>query len=699
MSVTRKALHRRCTHCGLPIPGVPAANQETLFCCHACRLAAMIVGKQQEQGPASCHLLRLGFGTLLAMNIMMISLLMYSGSIEEHTLAAFRMVLLVLSLLALIVLLPPFLKGSLQEMKSFHILIAGGSLTAFGVSAFNTLNGTGGLFFDTATMLPVLVTFGTFIESSAKRRASDLLESLDSLLPASAKRITCSGLEEVATALLQPGDMIRVLPGERIPVDGCIMEGNTTIEEAPFTGEFLPRLCGPGDSVIAGTVNGTGSLVVIARQTGDDLLLNNIAEMIDTAWCNPSTAECIAERAAKLFIPLVLMIATGSLVVWTAVGNPAQGWLSALAVLVVACPCTIGIATPLATTLSVARAARSGIVVRGGRTMETAGTIDHIYFDKTGTITAGCPVILETITTDPDVEPLELLGRLAALESASEHALARAILTFTRDQGIETGTVRGVQVHPGRGISGMVTWQGRTCEVTAGTSDFAGTCKRPVKGPWTVIDVVWEGKTRGHVLLTDRMRTDAGQTVKALHSQNITSAILSGDRYLAALAMAEQCGIKRVEAPCRPEEKLAVITMAIAAGEKLAMVGDGINDAPALAAADVGIAFGAGMELARQAGNVIMFSDQLQQIPWLIGLSRYTGKIIKQNFAWSFLYNAIALGAAAAGLLHPLLAAVAMVVSSLTVLGNSLRVMNFPEMEPASLPQLYSASALPAENA
>ena len=645
----------------------------------------MIIGDQREQGPASLHLLRLAFGTLLAMNIMMISLLLYSRSIEDHSIPAFRMVLLVLSALALAILLPPFLKGALQELSRFrmslHVLIAGGSLAAFGVSAFSTIIGQGEIFFDTATMLPVLVTFGTFIESTAKSRASDMLHSLDSLLPASALRITPSGTEEIETGHLKPGDLIRVRPGERIAVDGCIIEGTTTIEEVAFTGEFLPRFRGPGDMVIAGTVNGTGSLVVAARQTGDKLLLNGIAEMIGNAWCNPSTAERIAERAATLFIPLVLSAATGSVIAWTFAGNPAQGWLSALSILVVACPCTMGIATPLATTLSIARAARNGIVVRGGRTMETAGTIDSVYFDKTGTLTSGSPVIVEIITTDPETTPEELLGRLAALESASEHALARAIITTAREQGLESGTTCNVLVHPGRGISGVVTWRGRTVEVTAGSREFAGGSDGEDHSdtPWTTIDVAWDGVYRGRVLLNDRVRADARLAIQTLKKQNISSVILSGDRYLSALAMAKQCGIGTVEAPRSPEEKLISITAALAAGKTVAMVGDGINDAPALAAADVGIALGAGMELARQAGNVVMFSDQLQQIPWLIELSRYTGRVIKQNFAWSFAYNTIAIAAGAAGLLHPLLAAVAMTISSLTVLGNSMRVMSFPD--------------------
>jgi len=696
-----------CAHCGLPVPAPGTADSEVVYCCRACRMVALIIGKQQ--GEQNWNLLRLGFGTLLAMNIMMISLLLYSGGLEAGTIPIFRLVLLELATPALAILLPPFLAGALRECYtrkvSIDALIACGSLTAFLVSAVNTLRGNGAIYFDTATMLPVLVTFGKVIESCAKTRAADLLHTLEVLLPATALRVTSEGISEVAIGTLQPGDLIRVRPGERVAVDGCICEGTSCIEEAAFTGEFLPRVCNPGDPVFAGTVNGSGSLLVQAEKTGSELLLHGIVSLIDAAWRNPSEAERLAQRAATLFIPALLVIATGSVVCWSLLGNLGQGLLSALSVLVVACPCTMGIATPLATSLAIARAARAGIIVRGGSVMERIAGTNRIFFDKTGTITVGEPALQEIQVIDPALDPGELLGRLAALESASGHVLGKAITAEAARRGCVAGSVAKVQIYPGSGISGAVTWQGSTKLLIAGTESFVRTGSgdsiavgglitkeasdaegvsetmkcQPRDGNLTVINVAWDGELRGRLLFGDAERLDARRCIEALDAYGISSVLLSGDRLPAALAAACRTGITQIEAPRTPAQKLQAIGDSIAAGHIVAMVGDGINDAPALAAAHTGIAFGAGADLARQAGNVVILSGRLMQVPWLIGLSRRTGNIIRGNFAWSFGYNFIAVAAAAAGLLHPLLAALAMAVSSLTVLGNSLRITRYPD--------------------
>ena len=689
-----RAFRPACAHCGLPVSAAGTRDPDAVYCCHACRVVALIIGKQGgEQG---WHLLRLGFGTLLAMNIMMISLLLYSGSIEPETTPVFRLVLLGLASPALAILLPPFLSGALRECAakkiSLDALIACGSLTAFSVSAVNTLRGSGAVYFDTATMLPVLVTFGKVIESCAKTRAADLLHGLESLLPVTALRLTPHGTAEVGIEALRAGDLIRVRPGERIAVDGRIHEGSSSIEEAAFTGEFLPRLCRPGDSVTAGTVNGTGSLVVRAERTGSELLLRGIVAMIDAAWRNPSDAERIAQRAATLFVPVLLVLAAGSLTGWWLLGNLGQGLLSALSILVVACPCTMGIATPLATSLAIARAGRAGIVVRGGRVMESMARTNLFFFDKTGTMTEGRPVLQQIQVIDAAAGEEMLLGCLAALESAGGHPLGRAVVAEALRRGCEAGEVSQVQVHPGSGLSGSVTWQGVTRLVRAGSRDFvagaAGEAPLPSAGPpegtlaedgCSVIEVAWDGELRGRLLFADPVRPEAGKCVAALVTQGISSVLLSGDRSAAAASVAGRTGIARVEAPRTPAQKLQAVTDSIAAGSFVAMVGDGINDAPALAAAQTGIAFGAGTDLARQAGNVVILSGRLMQLPWLIELSRQTGRIIRGNFAWSFGYNAVALTAAALGVLHPLLAALAMVVSSLTVLGNSLRISGYPD--------------------
>ena len=697
-AAVRASKGRACAHCGLPValpapagasgdsPGDPGDPAE-IFCCHACRLVAMIIGRQ-EQGEHSWNLLRLGLGALLAMNVMMISLLLYSGSVETDTVPLFRLILLALALPALAILIPPFLAGAAREITarrlSLDVLIALGSLSAFSISAVNAVRGAGEIYFDTATMLPLLVTVGKIIEASAKTRAADLLHTLEALLPRTALLVGAQGSEEVAIDRLQPGDLIRVRPGERIAVDGSILEGTSSIEEAAFSGEFLPRLCRPGDRVTAGTVNGTGTLLVRAERTGGQLLLHGIVAMVQDAWRHPSQGERIAQRAASLFIPVVLLVAAGSIIWWSLSGNAGQALLSALSVLVVACPCTMGIATPLATSLAIARAAGGGVVVRGGSVMERMARTDTVFFDKTGTVTAGFPVLREIELIDPQLSEAELLGRLAALESASEHALGRAVVARAREAGVPAGLAAQVQVSPGSGISGMVTWGGVAKEVTAGTVGFVagGAASCGTAGNCSEIYVAWDGKLRGRLLLADTIRPDARRCMDGLLQRGVASVLLSGDRFPAAAAVARRVGIDRVEAPRTPAQKLEAIGAAIAAGRTVAMVGDGINDAPALAAAHTGVALGAGMELARQAGNVVILSGRLAQIPWLISLSRRTAGIIRGNFAWSFAYNLVALAAAAAGLLHPLLAALSMVVSSLTVLGNSLRIASFPDHEP-----------------
>ncbi|GAB7028206.1 heavy metal translocating P-type ATPase [Geotalea toluenoxydans] len=670
-----------CAHCGLPIRQSPVQTGGAIFCCYACRLIAGVIGSRDE-GDHAWNLLRLGFGALLAMNIMMLSLLLYSGSVETEVIPLFRWVMLALAMPAMAILLYPLVMGALQGRPGLDLLIVAGSVTAFTVSTINTVRAAGQVYFDTATMLPVLVTFGKIMEATAKRKAADLLHAMESLLPASALKIETGTAVEVAIEQLHTGDLVLIRPGERIAVDGLIHEGNSTVEEAAFTGEPLPVCRGPGERVLAGTVNGQGSLLVKTEQAGKEVLLQRIVTMIQGAWQNPSPAERIAERAAGMFIVLVGLVALASLILWTLADNPLQGFLSALSVLVVACPCTMGIATPLATSLAIARAATAGIVVRGGETMEQLGRTDLIFFDKTGTLTTNQPVLREIIVFDPQLTEDRLLALLATLESASKHPLARTISAEAARRGLELGSPAGINIYPGQGIDGLVKLNGESRMITAGASaSFRQTVDSAGGEGLMAMDVAWDGHIRGRLVFEDGIRSDAVATVQKLDTLGIPSVILSGDRLQVASAIAAQAGIRTIEAPRNPVEKLAVVEQALDAGRKVAVVGDGVNDAAPLAAAQVGIALGSGLDLARQAGNVVILSDRLTQIPWLIGLSRQTRRIIGQNFAWSFGYNAIALGAAAAGLLHPLLAAIAMVVSSLTVLANSLRISSFPGEE------------------
>ncbi|UFS72138.1 cadmium-translocating P-type ATPase [Geomonas sp. RF6] len=672
-----------CAFCGLPVR-VSGGGDGATYCCHACKVVAALVGRHPE-AKRGWDLFRLAIGTLLAMNVMMLSLLLYAGSVEQTTVPVVRCILLALSAPALAILLPPFLRGAAGEVAGggwkLDTLISIGSLAAFGVSARNTIAGSGQVYFDTATMLPVLVTFGKFLESTAKSRAGGLLHALKGLLPPSALRLDAAGWREVPLEEVRVGDLVRVRPGERVAVDGIVEEGRSVLEEAPFTGEFLPRLCTVGDRVSAGTVNGDGVVVVRAEKVFGGLLLQRIVALVEEAWRVPSPAQRAAERAATFFIPLVVGLAALSFLAWWACGDPAQGGISALSVLVVACPCTMGIATPLATTLAVARAARAGVVVRGGEILERVGEADLAFFDKTGTLTEGRPQLKGITLWDPQVTKEELLGRLAGLEGASEHVLGKAVLEEARKRGVAGGDACEVEVFPGRGMSGTVTWHGEKKRVTAGSVSFV---RDHSLGAFddedgTTIEVAWEGRVRGRLTFRDVLHRSAGACLARLAAGGIPSVLLSGDNAVAAAEIAGRLAMERVAAPRTPEEKVQEVRAAAAAGRRTIMVGDGINDAAALAAAGTGIALGGGTELARTSAAVVVLSDDLLLVPWLVELGRRTRGIIRANFAWSFGYNAVALAAAALGRLHPLIAALAMVFSSLTVLANSSRISAFPQ--------------------
>ena len=640
----------------------------------------------------------MAIGALLAMNVMMISLLLYTNAVEADTVPFFRWLLLVLATPAMLILEYPFVLGCLGELRrhrlSLDTLIAMGSLTAFLVSVINTLRGAGHIYYDTATMLLVLVTFGKLIEATAKHRAGKLLRGLETMLPLSATRI-CDGQPcPVTLDSLQLGDIVRVRPGERIPVDGNVVEGATTVEEAAFTGEPAPRLCQTGDRVIAGSVNGSGIVLVKAQRVGTQLLLHRMIQMVEEARQQPSSTQRLAERIAAVFVPVVLALSAGTACCWFLMGDASQAGMTALAVLVVACPCAMGIATPLATSIAISRAAREGIVVRGGDVMEQIGQVRTLFFDKTGTLTVGRLSVSRIESLDATLSESELLAWLAGLESGSEHAVARAILDAAAQRRVVGGITCDVQIVPGCGAQGHVTVDGKTRMVAAGTEEYLATMGIPnpaEESPearltdMTQVVVAWDGQVRGRVFLADSPRPGARKAVRQLQAAGLDVCLLSGDRLGPVQALAQNLGIAQCHASCLPDEKIERVRAAKNASSSasivVGMVGDGINDAPALAAADAGIAFGAGTELARQSGNVVLLSNRLQDIPWLIALSRHARRIVRQNLFWALGYNMVAITAAVLGVLHPLLAALAMVISSLTVISNSARLDFFPKSE------------------
>ena len=379
-------LHRlSCSHCGLPVLSPVAEPSGPVYCCYGCYLVSRIVGGKTEDSQQAWNILRMGVGALLAMNVMMISLLLYTQAVERESVPVFRWILLGLATPAMIVLGYPFVLGCLGEVRqrrlSLDTLIAAGSTTAFVVSAANTIHGAGHIYYDTATMLLTLVTFGKLIEATAKGRAGKLIRSLETLLPGKAIKIVDGRPCDVPLDSLQINDVVQIRPGERFPVDGEILEGTTAVEEAAFTGEAEPRVCKAGDKVIAGSVNGTGAVLVLARQVGMGLLLHRMVRMVEEARMHPAPSQRLAESIAAVFVPLVLVLSAMTGIGWLLAGDASRAGLAALAVLVVACPCAMGIATPLATAIAIARAARQSIVVRGGDVMERIGQMRVLFFD------------------------------------------------------------------------------------------------------------------------------------------------------------------------------------------------------------------------------------------------------------------------------------------------------------------------------
>lgn len=679
-----------CHHCGLPVGTLGYESEGKPFCCYGCHLAWRIVGDQAQAGPLAGVIIRFGIAAVLAMNVMMISLLLYSdalANIGDQATHAFRWLLLGLSLPVLAILGVPFSLGAIDNLRrgriSMDALILIGSLAGFGVSAVHVVKGDGHIYFDTATMLLVLVTLGKLLEASARVEASRALRDLVELTPATARIVTGTGEEELPVERVRPGDTVRVRPAERVPVDGIIREGHSAVQEAALTGEFSPRRCGPGDRAFGGSVNVEGEITLEATAVGEAALLGQIERIVRQAQEQRAPAELLADRVAAVFVPLVLLAAAGAFAYWTSRGDGAKGGMAALAVLVVACPCALGLATPLATCVAIGRAARAGILVRSGEALENLSRVSLLLFDKTGTLTEGRPIVREVVCSAVGCSREEALSWLASLESASEHALARSIVGEANGAGIPLGSVTGFRAFPGEGAVGEVTLNGETREVCAGTASFLAqraidvssvqTLPPPAPGD-TVVFAAWGGEVTARVTLADALRAEAAAAVREIQHVGISIGMLSGDRREVAEHIARIAGISEVRAGCSPVAKIEEVHRQQAAGRVVAVVGDGINDAPALAEADVGIAMGAGTDLAREVGDITLLRDDLLAIPWLLHLARSAYRVVQQNLAWAFAYNLAAIALAFLGYLHPLIAALAMLGSSLFVIRNSLRL-------------------------
>lgn len=680
-----------CDYCGLIFNGPGCTPDGTRhYCCYGCYLVERVIGSTGHDSVASWIVLRLGVGAFLAMNVMMISLVLYTQPAEvlgTDNVRGLRWGLAVLSTPAIIILAGPFLlasiKGILQRRVSTDALISTGCLAAYGVSVLNVARGSGHVYFDTATMLPLVITIGRLIETNAKVRTTQAIRDVFGFLPEFANTVRGSSEARIPISEIIEGDIIRVRPGERIPCDGIIIDGSCMVEEAAFSGEPLPRSCSAGDTVYGGSIDCDGVITLRTMGTAEQSLLVRITDMVRRAQEEKAPVERLAERMATAFVPIVWIIAASAFVYWgVEKGDLEKAAMSAMAVLVVACPCALGIATPLVVCIALGKAAATGVVVRSGDVLEKLSGVQRVFFDKTGTLTDTCVAVADMITTG-DVNADLALSLAASIASCSEHTASRAIVSEARSRGIEPEPVTDFEVHPGLGASGTVTVAGISNVVTLGSlrllSQHHQVPKRLadqfVTGPLTTTYAGWGGRVHIAFSLRDTVRAEAQSAIDSLLSEGIEPLMISGDRDEPVSNLAHHLGIETFYSECSPEDKVEIVRNAGKARGRVAMVGDGINDAPALAAADIGIATGSSTDLAKESGDIVILGTDLTRIHWAIGLSRRAYSTIRRNLIWAFGYNLAAMSLAFLGLIHPLIAASAMVISSVTVIANSLRLL------------------------
>ena len=557
-------------------------------------------------------------------------------------------------------------------------------------ASFRDATGDLGLYFEAAAVITVLVLLGQVLELQARSRTSSAIKALLSLAPKTARRIAPDGTEmDVALAEIQVGDRIRIRPGEKIPTDGPVIEGDSSVDESMVTGESVPVEKSDGDPVIGGTINGTGTLVMQAERVGSDTLLAQIVKMVSEAQRTRAPIQRVADKVASWFVPAVLLTSIITFIVWAIFGpapHYAHALINAVAVLIIACPCALGLATPMSIMVATGRGAHEGILIRNAEALEIFEKVDTLVLDKTGTVTEGKPRLTAVIATE-GFDQADILQSAASLENSSEHPLASALIVAARQKGIELIPADDFQSITGKGILGLVRGKrvgvgnaalmqeiGATCD---GLHDQAESLR---KDGQTVVFIASDGHCAGLIAVADHIKVSSFEAIQQLKREGLHLIMVTGDNRTTAAAVAGKLGID-FESDVSPSQKADVIKKLQAQGKVVAMAGDGINDAPALAQSNVGIAMGTGTDVAIAAGGITLVKGDLRGIVRARRLSRRTLKNIRQNLFFAFIYNAVGVPIAAGVLypvfgllLSPMIAAAAMSLSSVSVIANSLRL-------------------------
>ncbi|MFN8034661.1 MAG: heavy metal translocating P-type ATPase [Acidimicrobiia bacterium] len=557
-----------------------------------------------------------------------------------------------------------------------------------GMSMSMTASDRAHVYFETAGAIVTLLLLGKYFEARARRRSGSALRSL---LALGAKTARLENGDEIPIASLEIGDRFEVRPGERVATDGRVVRGVSAVDASMLTGEPVPVDVGPDDEVFGATVNTSGHLVVEATRVGTDTALAQIVRLVEQAQGSKAPVQRLADRISSVFVPAVIGLAVLTLAGWVLTGHSAEAaFTAAVAVLIIACPCALGLATPTAIMVGTGRGAQLGILIKGGEVLEASRAIDAAVVDKTGTITEGVMRMVD-VAVEEGVDAAEFLYRIATVESASEHPIARAVVEGARALGVAPGSPSAFVNTPGAGASALVDG----VEVRVGRAEFVvaasaresslveAATKRADEEGLTIVFGGCNGELWGVVFVADSIRATSSAAIDAFHDLGVRVVMVTGDRAGAARRVAQAVGVDRMVAEALPETKVDVVRELQAEGRRVAVVGDGINDAPALAQADLGIAIGTGTDVAIEASDLTLVSPDLRAAADAMALARRTLATIKGNLFWAFAYNVAALPLAAAGVLNPVIAAGAMGFSSVFVVSNSLRLRRFRGMRAA----------------
>ncbi len=711
MSLERNPRYREARKTIYTCPMHPEVRQEQPGTCPICGMAleASAAGGAEDDAELNDMQRRLWIGAVLTLPVFVIAMshLLPDLAHDSWLLSdASRWWQFALSTPVVLWAGWPFFVRGWQSVKTGHLnmftLIAIGVGAAFGYSAVAMLapglfpesvqeHGRVGVYFEAAAMITVLVLLGQVLELRARARTGTAIKALLDLAPPIARIIDDAGEREVPLDQVQAGQRVRVRPGEKVPVDGAILEGRSSVDESMLTGESLPVEKAAGDAVTGGTVNGTGGFIMEAQRVGEETVLSRIVDMVADAQRSRAPIQALADKVAGWFVPAVLVIAVLTFAAWMFLGPEprlAHAIVNAVAVLIIACPCALGLATPMSIMVGVGRGASAGVLIKNAEAMERLEKVDTLVVDKTGTLTEGKPrlVALQVATgfTEDDV-----LAMVAALEAASEHPLAQAIVRSARERKLELPAASEFQSHTGGGVSGLIG--GRAVLVghagflvakgVSGTEEFATRMTGFQELGQTAVLAAIDGRAAGVLAIADPIKPSTAAALASLQRLGVRIVMLTGDHERTARAVGKQLGIDTVEAGLAPEAKQARVKALRAEGRIVAMAGDGVNDAPALAAADVGIAMGTGTDVAMESAGITLLRGDLRGIDRAITLSRAVMRNIQQNLFFAFIYNALGIPLAAGllypifgWLLSPMIAGAAMSLSSVSVIANALRL-------------------------